>query len=207
MSRPAATLLAVVALAGCHSSRPSPAAGAHPTTVVSQGGPFATLRSRAVHVPSTLPRGPECTQPAKPVARTIPGVNSEAALGVGPVYVENRGIPRIWWFAGRRRQTWRGDEVLWIADPRYRGPVLVRGGAVHSGRPLGFGTGATPKRELTVPASAWRHQGRGWGRPLHLRPGWRAAYATIRVKRRGCYFLQVDGNGFSETVTFFAVAG
>jgi hypothetical protein len=211
----AASVVALLAMgilvAGCDSSGSSSrphSASSDSTAAETLTDSLAELRSRPVRVPSTLPRGVNCTQPGAAVARQIPGVHAEAALGTGPAYVESRGIPRIWYF-NQRRSGWRRAVVLWIMDPSYRGPILVRGAAVHSNLPLGFGRSRTPPRALTLTAPRWRHRLPNgiWGQPIRLQRGWRASPGVVRVRRRGCYFLQVDGTTFSETITFFAVVG
>jgi hypothetical protein len=211
----AVSVVALVAMgilvAGCHdsgsSSRPH-SASSDSTATGAVTDSLAELRSRPVRVPSKLPRGVNCTQPTAPVARQIPGVHAEAALGTGPAYVESRGIPRIWYF-NQGKLGWRRAVVLWIVDPSYRGPILVRGAAVHSHLPLGFGSTRKPTNALTLPETTWRHRLPNgiWGLPVRLQRGWRAASAVVRVRHRGCYFFQVDGTSFSETITFFAVSG
>jgi hypothetical protein len=211
----AASMVALLAMgvlvAGCSDSgspsRPHSASSGSTARGTAMSS-LAKLRSRQVRVPSTLPRGVNCTQPGAAVARHMPGVHAEAALGTGPAYVESRGIPRIWYF-NQRQSGWSRAVVLWIVDPSYRGPILVRGAAVHSNLPLGFGSTRTPTSALTVTAPRWGHGLHNgiWGQPIRLQRGWTASRGIVRVRHRGCYFLQVDGTNFSETITFFAVLG
>lgn len=84
--------------------------------------------------------------------------------------------------------TWFGNKVLWMVDPAYRGPVLVRGRQLDGPNELRFDRGVLPPRELRISP-----------RPA---PSSRPSYTRLRAP--GCYAYQVDGLGFSYTITFEA---
>ena len=87
-------------------------------------------------------------------------------------------------------------KAMWAIDPRYVGPVLVRGRQLdgtdvlklEKGEP-GFSdyTRAHPTTEL--------HESGGYIHP-----------SVTRVQTLGCYAYQVDGIGFSYSIVFRAVA-
>jgi hypothetical protein len=77
--------------------------------------------------------------------------------------------------------------VSW-GDSGYRGPVLIRGRQVGGPGAVGFGEGHVPYDELQL------QTGSGG-------PPWQS---FTRVRSPGCYFYQVDGTSFSETIVFRA---
>ncbi len=92
------------------------------------------------------------------------------------------------------------QKVLWIGAPRYRGPVLIRGGQLGGHNPVKFdgGTGVLFP-ELQVPP---RSQDDLAGLP---RRGWRGWPSGTDLRAPGCYAWQIDGTTFSYTVVFKAV--
>jgi hypothetical protein len=108
---------------------------------------------------------------------------------------------------------------MWLSEPRYRGPLLVRGhrfapvrdepGGRGGKARVGFGTRVRPEWELRLPSGPWGDGDRplrAWGQSVTL-PGdrWRLRMAYARIRYEGCYFLQFDGKGFSQTVVFGAM--
>jgi hypothetical protein len=88
-------------------------------------------------------------------------------------------------------------KAMWAIDPRYAGPVLVRGRQLDGDDVLKFEKGepgfssytsAHPTTEL--------HEAGGYVHP-----------SVTRVQTLGCYAYQVDGVGFSYSIVFRAVAG
>jgi hypothetical protein len=189
-------LLAVVSAAGglvaCsgNSSEPS-AKPSTPKTLVS-------LHQRPVHIPH-LNAGEPC-----PVSR--PRTLSPAfapGLGDGPVYpvgFAKRSVlafeyppPKKGLFAGSERG---GQKVLWVSNPGYDGPILIRGHQLDGANPVRFGQGGpTLLNEL-----AFRR-----GEADNWTGGWRNFPSYTRLRAGGCYAYQVDGAGFSDIVVFRAV--
>lgn len=91
---------------------------------------------------------------------------------------------------------WSGGRVTWVAAPGYTGPVLIRGGPVGSSGAVGFGEGHVPVDELQLLTASTKTPGEP--------PGAREWPSYTRVRSPGCYAYQVDGSGFSETITFAA---
>ena len=94
-------------------------------------------------------------------------------------------IPRESGFYG---SAWFGNKTLWVVDPVYAGPLLVRGLQLDGPNELGF-----DKEKL--PAQAMR-----------ISPGAspRARPSFTRVRASGCYAYQVDGLEFSYLIIFEA---
>lgn len=157
--------------------------------------------------------------PSKPCemethAIDISGIPAEAALGKGPVHSVFRATPRLLDFfpteanAAFEGSEWRGAETLFISEPDYDGPALIRGGQTNGDHKIGFGTRETPEWELLLPEGRWEalDELRVWdSQRVQLPVGWRAQRATIRIEADGCYALQLDGETFSEVIEFVAV--
>jgi len=89
-------------------------------------------------------------------------------------------------FAGSE---WSGAKVLWFVAPRYRGPVLIRGGRLDHPDRLRFNRGMVPPLEMRI------HK-------VFSGPRDRPSYTRLRAP--GCYAYQVDGTNFSRVVVFQA---
>src|SRR6266516_1153447 len=89
-------------------------------------------------------------------------------------------------FAGSE---WSGAKVLWFVAPRYRGPVLIRGGRLDHPDRLRFNRGMIPPLEMRI------HR-------VFSGPRDRPSYTRLRAP--GCYAYQVDGTNFSRVVVFQA---
>jgi hypothetical protein len=120
-------------------------------------------------------------------------------LGRGPVYpaiTASRGAVHLpsrashGVFAG---SAWSGFKVLWVAQPSYQGPVLIRGRRLDRPGAVGFGLGIVPNDELQLPP------GDRAGAPPSPH-GWRNWPSTSRARSPGCYAWQIDGTGFSRIV-------
>jgi hypothetical protein len=172
---------------------------------------FAELRARPLHAPALRP-GAYCPDPLSPDTAVLPGIPAEVARGTGPIYVAFPAIPRFLDFFPARTDSaaaisrWRSAEVIWLSDPSYRGPVLVRGSQVDGKRRLGFGDDTRPELELRLPAGSWMEKREGlrvWGRRVRPVGDWRVAIARVRVREGGCYVFQIDGKSFREAGILF----
>jgi hypothetical protein len=87
-------------------------------------------------------------------------------------------------------------KAMWAIDPRYVGPVLVRGRQLDGDDTLRFEKGEPGFSDQTRahPTTELRESG-GYVHP-----------AVTRVRTLGCYAYQVDGIGFSYSIVFRAVA-
>jgi hypothetical protein len=91
---------------------------------------------------------------------------------------------------------WGVFKAMWAIDPRYLGPVLVRGRQLDGDDTLRFEKGEPGFSDQTRahPAPELRESG-GYIHP-----------AVTRVRTLGCYAYQVDGIGFSYSIVFHAIA-
>jgi hypothetical protein len=151
-----------------------------------------TSLGRPLHVPRVA-KGARCPVSSGEVASKLGrGLARMPVAGAGPVYLMSVGDdPAGSLGVGRAdRQGWRGQKAPWIASPRYRGPILVRGTRIDG------------RGELRFARSTADHL-----RALYLRRGqsiqpngWRVWPGLILVRTPGCYALQVDGISFSHVI-------
>lgn len=124
------------------------------------------------------------------------------AIGDGPAYAAGfsvDGILNISFPAPTETpfhgSEWSGAKVLWIVDPVYRGPLLIRGGRLDGPGQVRFETGAEPPFDLRLPAAA-----------SSAPADWRNFPSYTRLRSPGCYMYQIDGLNFTETIMFEAKA-
>jgi hypothetical protein len=113
------------------------------------------------------------------------------ALGAGPAFPIPFPDGTLHFDGGRTEGGWIYAKVLWVAAPRYRGPVLVRGRQMDGTNWLGFERGAHPLAELQLPPLTQGSAAR-----------WRDFASYTRVRGAGCYAYQVDGRSFSRVLVF-----
>jgi hypothetical protein len=150
-----------------------------------------------------LAAGESC--PRTPGGRPNPDIG--VALGSGPVYPVlglQLGKPPpapeagVLLYDTELRDGAYWHKTLWAVDPRYDGPVLIRGRALDAPHAMQFvvpsgGPGGSQRHvdELEFPAEeseTWRY-----GPSITVLPG------------PGCYAFQVDGTSFSDVIVFKAV--
>lgn len=180
---PIATVIAaLVLLAAC--SR-----GAEEPPVVPPAASPQDPRSRELAIPR-LEDGEPCprTKGRKLSRHFAPG------LGVGPAYPVGLGregvLDELEPPERFDSEEWAGQKVLWVVDPRYDGPVLIRGRQLDGPNEVRFDEGDVPPKQIWLPAEdapdeRWRE-----------RPS--------RLKGSGCYGYQVDGPNFSLVIVFEA---
>ena len=120
--------------------------------------------------------------------------------GKGPVYVAMTAkSSHVVYTQNRYGQSpWYGVKFLWIGAQSYNGPVLIRGRSLTSGGPVGFGQVNPPFAEMQIAP------GPGWGVVGNNNLG-RSWPSMERLRKPGCYGLQVDGTNFSYVIVFRAV--
>jgi hypothetical protein len=157
-----------------------------------------------LHRPLELPTlASEEPCPRTPGGRPNPDI--AIALGTGPVYPvlgfekpppAPKGVVRLYDNEMRDGAYWH--KTLWAVDPRYDGPVLIRGHALDTPRALGFvvpsgGPGGSQRHVDELEFRAEKTESWRYGPSITVLPG------------PGCYGFQVDGTTFSETIVFQAV--
>jgi hypothetical protein len=188
-----AAATSVVGVAGCNEGSSAPGATGSPRAATT----LTDLRQRPLHI-EKLGAGESCptARPRKLSPAFGPG------LGDGPVYplgFSERGVLRFAYpppknslFAG---SDWGGQKVLWVSDPKYGGPILIRGQQLDGSNQVRFGQGsAAILQELAFR----RHSADNWS------GGWRNFPSYTRLRSPGCYGYQVDGAGFTDIIVFRA---
>ncbi len=169
--------------------------GGDPSSVTPTPTPdaWAELRQRSLKLP-TLQPATSC--PATPGKSISPDFGPD--LGNGPVYPVGLGNEGVAIYDKQQIAVggWFSVKVLWIGDPTYKSPALVRGHQIDGPGELGFERGSDPLRELRL------HTNGG----VAPRSGWHNWPSETRLRGPGCYAYQVDGAGFSEVIVFKVVA-
>lgn len=201
MSEPTVMLMPATA-----ESLPATAATNSPAALTASEQPELTagadvqtsLLQRPLNLPM-LESGNDC-----PVTRT-PGKQLSPdfglAVGTGPIYATGTiGIEgKLYYRDSVVVNGWRPMKVLWIGDPDYLGPVLIRGHQIDGPNELRFGdldrqedklffNQVTQAETNTSSPSSWRN----W-----------PSYTYVRAP--GCYAYQVDGIDFSYVIVVQAV--
>jgi hypothetical protein len=122
-------------------------------------------------------------------------------LGTGPAYPVGipNGVLRFEYpptakntvFGG---SDWGGQKVLWVVDPSYHGPVLIRGRRLDGDESVRFDRGREPAQQLRLPPA-----------PGNTTGGWANYPSYTRLRAAGCYGYQIDGTSFSKVIVFRAV--
>lgn len=167
---------------------------------------WTLLAQRALHLPSLAPGAPCPAAPGRVIAAGLSPV-----LGSGPAYANAAGsasgalIVSSATSLNLRGHDWGGQLVVWYFDPRYEGPVLIRGGALSGTGLVRFNGGLDQQKYVynlpsaplmpTLRLMADNTPGQQW-------LGWPS---FTRLRDPGCYAYQVDGMTFSEVIVFQAV--
>jgi hypothetical protein len=163
---------------------------------------------RPLHLPSVAP-GAAC--PTSPVRRFPAGAGFSGpfrATGPGPLYVAWLTGPNGTIRLSDRQDGWFHQKVIWVVSGDYPGPLLLHGGRVDGPGQLQF----IHYLGAAGPPGNGPH-GHGFRRLLYVRDGLHATAqhvtesfpSGISLTSPGCYAIQVDGEGFSETLVFRAV--
>lgn len=149
-----------------------------------------------LHLTNVLAGQPCPTESWRPANRLSPDFGFAPALGPGPVYPVFDVSPAdgVLHYGSQVEGGWYFGKVLWVGDPSYHGPILVRGRQIDGPNVLGFETGPNPDDELRLTTEAAGSTPSGWN-------NW-ATYTRVRAP--GCYAYEVDGVGFSEIIVFQA---
>lgn len=183
-------VLLLLPLAGCTLP---PVLGNGPKS--SPTADWPSLRNRPFKLP-TLHSSAPC--PVTPITQPP---KFGLARGSGPVYAvvgEDRPLA-----------TKTLNKILWLADPEYTGPILIRGRQLYGSSKLLFSWFDPHRPDLRVAGTAADSQ----GSPIDLyaeldllvsaipiSDGWRAWSSYSYTTVPGCYGWQLDGVNFSKVI-------
>lgn len=154
------------------------------------------LRHRPLRFPVLHPGQPCPASSAHAIAN--PALIYGAALGPGPAQVVVEGAGDLTHGNADLLQSftpaWRGSKTLWLIQPAYQGPILIRAQQLDGNGPIDINSASDgpslPPAPLILPPGPT---------PNHIK-GWREAPAGTWVKSSGCYGWQVDGLTFTEVI-------
>ncbi|MGZ4209604.1 MAG: hypothetical protein ACXVQX_03325 [Actinomycetota bacterium] len=201
-----AGVLSLLTLLACPASHPAsrPFSSFVNPSYSSTADPAAALR-RPMKLP-TVGSGKGC--PISSGRATEIQGSSFLALGPGPAYPAftlDRDRSGTYRYNIEPVNGWVDISILWLVEPRARGPILVRGAQVDGPAPLGVfvGQGALL---LDVPTSV-DDRARAILIPTNLTgavtdSGWRFYPGVTSIQQPGCYAFQFDGTDFSYVVVF-----
>jgi hypothetical protein len=173
---------------------------------------LAEMRNRALLLPAVAANQACPITPhhdLNPVVNGGKGKGPGFGFGPGPAYLS--GIDQL--YPGGF------DNEVWLIDPAYNGPVLVRGhqingaGLVEFQEPITFPVGgfsgagspppSAPVRKVTIdgsPVPFYQEL------DLPAKPAtdrfWRMFFARTHIEAPGCYAFQLDGVEFSLVIVF-----
>ena len=184
-------LLVGLILAGCNPFD----AGTSAKQQTPGAGAFAPLMTVPLKLPRLAP-GQSC--PFSTLSR--PDAQVGMALGSGPVFAMNLE------FVGGDLE--HLNKIAWAADPRYSGPIRIRGGRIDGGGQVLFANsdnrwrGGAIKTVDRTPLYAELDLLESNSRFPNVSQRWRMWPSLMYVDTPGCYGWQVDGLGFTEVFTF-----
>src|SRR5216684_777853 len=184
------------------------------TTTVPAASSLADLRNRPLKLP-TVGAGKTCPTTAShglsPVVNGGKGKGPGFGFGPGPVYLS--GIIEL--YPGGF------DNEVWLIEPTYEGPVLIRGQQINGSHivsfaepimfPLGgFSSAGSPPPGAAVTSVTIEGQAIPFYQELDLPPMsstdakgfWRMFFARTHLEAAGCYAFQLDGLDFSLAIVF-----
>jgi hypothetical protein len=148
------------------------------------------LRRRPLQLP-VLRRGESC-MPAQ--GRNVSRRPFGTLFGTGPIYAGLGTSPAIVNLkTGISEGGWYLVKTLWVADPAFVGPVLIRGGRIDTPGEMRFGPGPDPLPSLELVAT-----------PPADNTRWHDWPQYTRIREPGCYAFQLDSITFTRTIVFEA---
>ena len=183
----------------------------HETTTPSS---LADLRNRPLKLP-TVGAGKTCPTTAShdlsPVVNGGKGKGPGFGFGPGPAYLS--GIVEL--YPGGF------DNEVWLIEPTYEGPVLIRGQQINGSHivafaePItfavgGFSSAGSPPPGAVVTSVTIEGQAVPFYQELDLpamsstdaKGFWRMFFARTNIEAAGCYAVQLDGLDFSLAIVF-----
>lgn len=141
--------------------------------------------TRPLHLPLLRP-GQAC--PVSPETPTHSSDFGGSALGVGPVHPLATGTEDL--SSNTHAPGWLAIKSLWVSDPTYQGPFLVRIRRLAGSGPAGVLEDPSVTSFFVPDGPTWNSQSGGY----------RAITGATWVKTPGCVAWQVDGLTFSHVI-------
>lgn len=157
---------------------------------------WSLLRQHVLEIPPLLLSNHDCLRGQSRVINPAFG----EAIGTGPVFAVGLSPDATLNFVGSAPSNqfsgsaWGGAKVLWVVAPDYLGPVLIRGRQIDGPNEVRFDAGDDPSPELHIEEV-----------PPSSNSDWRSRASFTRLLAPGCYVYQVDGQNFSEWISFKAI--
>jgi hypothetical protein len=188
-----------------------------PSIVTPAQSSWEALRQRPLNLPTLGPTGTCPTTPMKRISPSLAGGRTAPTFGFGsgPVYLS--GI--VFFYPTGLNNT------VWLSEPGYQGPILVRGHQLNGSTPVGFSafsdSWATGQLLGSVDLHATDRSGNDVSVVSNVKvygeldlpsasgapsSHWRMWLTRTHIERPGCYAVQVDGPGFSESIVFQALS-
>ena len=145
--------------------------------------------------------------PAALTASCPASSNGTSGFGSGPVYLSGQ----LSWYS-------EGQVAILMVDPKYSGPLSVRGSELGGDLsrvtladlpPTDLMKIAAKESQHSVAVVSAVHTPEGW---LELpadagSPSWRAWYGRLSTDGPGCFAMHVDGTAFTEAIVFAVHSG
>jgi hypothetical protein len=170
----------------------------------SGGDPMAALSQRPLNLPVITSSAGCPASPMDNLGNTAPNYG----FGAGPVYLAGQSG----WYAG-------GQVAVLMVDPKYAGPLLVRGASLDGAGNLQITLADLPRTDLANIAAKESQHGVAVVSAVHTPGGglllqadagsplWRAWFGRLSTSGPGCFALQLDGAAFSEVIVVFVHGG
>lgn len=173
------------------SALPGPASTPRPTSTPD----FQPLAATPLRLKAT---GSGATCPVSPMVDVIKQV--APGLGDGPVYPVMNDVIEL--TGARLVAGWYRPKVLWMSTNAYAGPVVIRGARIDADvdEAALMLWSSYDLDQKPASSEAWLYAStiRVGGEP----DGFRFWSSSAGVRGPGCYAWQIDGEGFTDVVTF-----
>lgn len=190
--------LSATLMAACTSG---PSAGAPPPTTDADAK-WSKLR-QPLRLPSVSP-GSAC--PISTVASAPDPATQGLAMRAGPAFsifaATRDGAGTYHYGDSRVDDGWYYVKNLWVVDPEYKGPVLVRGKRIDGLGELRFEGDGGAFIEVTPNGTELARERRFPEELGTVTSDWREYPGSIRFRSPGCYAIQVNGAGFADAIIF-----
>lgn len=163
------------------------------------------LLARSLQMPSIDSQGTCPVTPATPATNALRLAGFGASLGDGPVYPVSPWNDSSMPFESYGPNGWSLQKILWVVDPAYGGPILVRGRQLDGPDEVRFSPDLPADPTVLSPSDM--RLDAGAERPATGADTWANWASYVRFHEPGCYAFQADGITFSEVLIFRITGG